>query len=479
MSKEKKINKMTLTRLLELTGAGTVTVLFVPAVLFLGLNAAGQQERALLERGRTVVEMLAISSVDAMLAEDDLALYSDLERTVDGYEKIKYAFVCGPHRQTVAHTFGSGVPVELKDLGCGDAGGGGIRLRGEDGHFLHVSAPIMDGSLGYVHAGISREAATAAARKVLLVMSAGLVLSLAFVFTGAGMVAGTVSNPLRELTLAVSEYKGKGEIPYVDALAGTSEVAELADGFASMADRIRELEKERLAAQKRMLRAERMAAAGEMAAGIVHDVRNPLDGMQECVRYLQKDKEKSKRAEKFYPMLQDGLERISRVMDDLLTTATAGVEVDVRDCNVKELLESIKLMLQTQLEGRSVKLLWEGTFECQCRCDPDTVTQSATNLVLNAADAAESGDAPRVRVETGCEGERVYIRVDDSGPGVPKEVRDRIFDPFFTTKPLGKGTGLGLSMARRLMRECGGDVILAPRPSTLGGARFVIKLNRI
>lgn len=478
MIKPKKINKMTLARLLELTGAGAVTVLFVPVALLLGLNAAGQQERALLARGRTVVEMLAASSVDAMLAEDDLALYSDLERAIERDEKMKYAFVCGPHQQTVAHTFESGVPAGLKESGCGDAGGEGRRLRGDGGHFFHVSAPIMDGSLGYVHAGISRGAASAAVRNVLMVMSGGLVLSLAFIFTGAGMVAGAVSNPLRKLTLAVSQYKGKGEMTDVDASDGTAEVAELADGFAAMADRIRVLEKERMAALKRMLRAERMAAAGEMAAGIIHDVRNPLDGMQECVRYLEKDEHKSARAGKFYPMLQDGLERISRVMDDLLATATADAEVEMQDCSVKELLGSIKLMLQTQLGGRSVRLLWEGTDMCLCRCDPDTVIQAATNLVLNASDAAESCENPTVRVESGCDRDGVYICVDDSGPGVPENMGERIFDPFFTTKPKGKGSGLGLSMARRLIRECGGDIELAPDPSPLGGARFVVKLEK-
>jgi signal transduction histidine kinase len=111
-------------------------------------------------------------------------------------------------------------------------------------------------------------------------------------------------------------------------------------------------------------------------------------------------------------------------------------------------------------------------------CDRRGVGQAVLNLLLNAVDAAEQGQQPEVRVQASSDSDWAYLLVDDNGPGVSEEIRDRIFVPFFTTKPPGKGTGLGLSVCRQLIRAVGGDVYLAREPGPLGGARFVVQLPR-
>ncbi len=122
--------------------------------------------------------------------------------------------------------------------------------------------------------------------------------------------------------------------------------------------------------------------------------------------------------------------------------------------------------------------MWQSTGGGICLCNRNGLSQAVLNLVLNAAEAAEGGPDPEVAIEATCDSQWVYLSVEDSGPGVPDEVRDRIFEPFFTTKPVGKGTGLGLSVSRQLIRAAGGEVELAPGLSRLGGARFVIRMPR-
>ena len=99
--------------------------------------------------------------------------------------------------------------------------------------------------------------------------------------------------------------------------------------------------------------------------------------------------------------------------------------------------------------------------------------------MLNAAEEAEKSVEPRVLIEAKCNAQQVFLTVEDSGSGVPRELRDEIFIPFFTTKPVGKGTGLGLSISRQLIRAVGGELELSRQPSPLGGARFTIRLPKV
>jgi C4-dicarboxylate-specific signal transduction histidine kinase len=246
-----------------------------------------------------------------------------------------------------------------------------------------------------------------------------------------------------------------------------------------MVRRLEQLEQDRTVTQESMIHAERLAALGEIAAGLAHEIHNPLDGMLECVRHLNKDPGKSSRADKYYPMLEDGLQRIAVTMRRMLTFAHSGQKVEPKPCLMGELLDALQLLVQARLDDSRVRLTWRRPKDRQCACDREGMSQAGLNLILNAVEAAETSPEPQVQIEGTCDAEWVYLTVGDSGPGVPGDLRDRIFKPFFTTRPAGEGTGLGLSVSRQLVRAGGGEVELASEPSSLGGAKFVIKLPRL
>jgi len=93
-------------------------------------------------------------------------------------------------------------------------------------------------------------------------------------------------------------------------------------------------------------------------------------------------------------------------------------------------------------------------------------------------EAVDGRPEPEVLIEAKCDSQMVYIAVEDSGPGIPEDIREKIFDPFFTTKPSGKGTGLGLSISRQLVLAVGGELELSKECSRLGGARFLIRIPK-
>jgi signal transduction histidine kinase len=215
----------------------------------------------------------------------------------------------------------------------------------------------------------------------------------------------------------------------------------------------------------------RLAALGEMAAGVAHEVRNPLGAIQLYNGLLRKQC----RAHQLEPALQliekieAGIQAIEAVVQDTLALVPRDRKLGV--CRLAEIVQHVQDAACRTLSVCRVTLqVAAGDEELCVRADADGLQRVLINLVVNAAEASPPGRT--VRVEAGVADKQVVIRVQDEGPGVPDEIRDRIFDPFFTTKE--RGTGLGLTIAHRLVEAYGGQLAVANRPA--GGAEFTVTL---
>ncbi len=472
-----KVSRWSLDKFLLLYGAMAVVALYVPLGIYVTHVVTTSAEQSVSASGKSLARTVASQIVEAMLLEDRLAVHDAVHRAASGEKDVRYVCVENAQGQVVAHTFPEGYPLALPKLWQGrqDAT---LRFRTDKEEILDVSAPILQGQLGRLHVGLSCRRATEAADRTQWWLGAALAGALAFIGIGVHVAATNVTRPLRQLEAYVSRLPQEPDVGDELQVRGTKEVAALCKGFSEMADRLRSLEKERTATQGRMVNVERLAALGELGAGLAHEIHNPLDGMLECVRYLDTDPDKSGRAAKYYPMLQDGLDRIAGTMKNMLTFVRLGERVSVAPCQLSDAMEALSLLVEADLKARGIRLTWDGSAACMCLCDRQGLSQAALNLILNAADAAEGGEAPEIRVVTAYDSEWVNISVEDTGPGVPEDLREKVFLPFFSTKPDESGTGLGLSVSRQLIYAAGGDLSLSPNRSRLGGARFVIRLPR-
>ncbi len=467
------LNRWSLDRLLTWIGTTALLVLFLPTGLYLMDKASSSVEQHLSERGKSLVKTLAGQIIEPVLLADRLAMHDALHRVVIGEDDVQYLCIEDENGRILAHTFTGGYPAALGDLWRTDRSEVAY-FRTEGGPVMDISTDLLDGQLGRLHVGMSRREATRAADRLMWLLGGVLLTALAVMLAGARIISARVSRPLQQLEAAISVFPRQSMKDI--KITGTREVESLAKGFGEMIDRLETLEKDRAETQDRIIHAERLAALGELAAGLAHEVHNPLDGMLECLRFLQADPDKSDRAAKYYPMLQDGLERIATVMRGTLTFARSGQQVAPRPCSMADMMDALELLVRAQMQGRQIDLQWCSSDGCTCMCDHNGVTQAGLNLILNAAEAAEHVDDPQVRIEATCDERWVFLSVEDNGPGVPTELRERIFDAFFTTKPAGEGTGLGLAVSRQLIRAGGGELELDQQRSSLGGAKFVIKL---
>lgn len=212
-----------------------------------------------------------------------------------------------------------------------------------------------------------------------------------------------------------------------------------------------------------MERSERLASLGHMAAGVAHEIGNPLTAISSITQLLQRRIRDEDQLE-MLGQVRDNIQRITRIVRDLVDFSRAK-PVDVEDVDVNALMEQAVGLLRHDARCRNVDFQLEPAVGLPTvRAVPDKLHQVIVNLVLNAVDATAALPDPTIRLKSGETGGTVTVSVTDNGPGIPEDLQTRVFEPFFTTKDVGKGTGLGLSVSHHLVEQMGGRLDLVSRP---------------
>jgi signal transduction histidine kinase len=469
------LSKWSLHELVAWAGVAALVTFFLPVGVYVGLSVTAATEENLHRCAWMLGNALTREVVDEILVEDQLALHDALHRGVKVREDVVYLVLENARGEVIAHSFHDALPSGLRRF-LGARSAQTLSYRSAAGPMADVSVPVMGGQLGRLHVGLSRASALRTAHGLLLIMGLALMGALGATFLGTHLVAAAVSRPLRLLESRVSRYPGEAGAGKPPTIRGTREVVSLARRFGEMVLRLGSLEEERAAAQERMIHSERLAVLGEFAAGLAHEVNNPLDGMLESVRYLEAGPGNADRTAKYLPLIREGLLRIRSVMLQTLALAKTGNGLFVEECLASDLLGPIRLMLESRKEAHEVNLAWDLDRDGTILCNQQAFSQAVLNLALNAVEAAGSQEDPQILIRSEFGPDRFSLYVEDSGPGVPGDLQQKVFEPFFTTRRTGRGTGLGLSISRQILRGGGGDLELLPRRSDLGGAVFVIRL---
>ncbi len=221
---------------------------------------------------------------------------------------------------------------------------------------------------------------------------------------------------------------------------------------------------------------ERLATVGRLAAGIAHEVGNPLSGILGYLSLVRMRSKDDPQVTDFLQRIEGEVQRINTIVRGLLDLGRPP-QTTLRPVELHGLVRTAAELVRAgpDLEGRTVHLeVPEGLL---AQTDPGPLSQVLINLLLNAGQATGPGGQIRVRAESGTGSNDLRLHVEDDGPGLPPEVLERLFQPFFTTRGAGKGTGLGLAVSDHLARSLGGALRAENRPE--GGARFTLTLPSV
>lgn len=226
--------------------------------------------------------------------------------------------------------------------------------------------------------------------------------------------------------------------------------------------------------QEALVRSEKMAAMGQFAGGIAHEITNPLASMDSLLQLMQRNPGVAR--PEAVSALREQVQRIHRTIRQLTAYAHPG-KGRIEAAPVNDVVVASLEMLVFDKRMDRARVVSELSDAGTAMMNPQAIQQVLTNLILNALDATAGREGARVVVSTHREPGWCVLCVRDNGSGIAEEHLARLFEPFFTTKPVGQGTGLGLSISARLVREGGGEISVESRAGE--GATFTIRLPAV
>jgi len=301
--------------------------------------------------------------------------------------------------------------------------------------------------------------------------------NLAMVIAGWALLVGVVNLGLGRITrrsmarLQLKGFTGDLHKRFVDEDSGLvldPVSAELYDSLTSLLESQRHREVE---VTNRLQNAEHMASLGQLAAGLAHEIKNPLAGVRGVIELLRDESDDDAQRNLFETIVNE-LDRVNRTIHSLLSFARPSPPKRVAT-DVRGLIEDSLQLVRPNLRKQNITLEVDVAPNVDYfRLDPTHIRHALVNLVTNAADAIENGGRITVRAVNSPDRHDLFLSVTDDGPGIPANLHDKIFEPFFTTK--FTGTGLGLAVVNSLVARNDGVIELMSEPGR--GTTFFILL---
>ena len=297
---------------------------------------------------------------------------------------------------------------------------------------------------------------TAAQAEILKALKNRYMLSLLSVFfvTICLMVyvIARALRPLQELNSSIAAISA-GKLQQVSTRHATGEVRALEETFNHMVNALQEKE----LVESKLRQAQRLSALGNLAAGVAHDVRNPLNAIKLLSSHALDTLDQQSAAVKPLRTIRDEVNRLEDIVSSFLSLAKER-EVVLAPVKIDLLLQECVRLFQQDARAREVRLQQElRAGDTLLMVDQKQFTRAVLNILLNALEACPPGG--RVRLFSRITDRDCEIEIRDDGPGMSREALEQVFDPYFTTKP--GGTGLGLSITRGIIEEHGGAIELS------------------
>jgi signal transduction histidine kinase/CheY-like chemotaxis protein len=316
---------------------------------------------------------------------------------------------------------------------------------------------------GVAHLQDREQALAGTARRAMAVMVTWFVAGGMLLAAALGLVRRRIRQPLIDLEAGLRSVAA-GEMTTQVPVQRADELGRLAELFNQMTRVLRD----------RAAQQGRYAAAGELMAGVAHEVNNPLMAIASLAELRMADPGLAPELRAEMDQIRSQARRAAKLLSGLLRfVRPTEAQAALVDLNAPLSRALDLLAYRLPVENTTVERVLEAGLPA-VRADPTRLEQVFVNLLSNALDSLRGVEPPRkVLVRTWAAGERVYAAVTDNGPGVPEDVRRRLFAPFVSTK--AESAGLGLYMSRQIIRESGGELLYQPdgRP----GSTFVIRLE--
>lgn len=329
-------------------------------------------------------------------------------------------------------------------------------------------------TIGVLYVGILEKKYSDMRNQIILFFVGLTIIGMLGVAGFSYWLSGTITKSLGIVTSAARQI-GKGNFPDKINITTQDEIADLVNAFQYMIDSIRKRDEElKKYAQQTIAEAERLAIIGQLAAGVAHEINNPLTGILLYCDLMMKNIPDDHPHKKNLIRINNEAQRCKTIVRGLLDFAREK-KPEIKKASVNELIESTLKLLKTQAIFLNVNLhlILDDTLP-QIDIDPGQIQQVLINIIMNGVEAMGGNGDLVIKSEFSYDKKFVQVSISDTGPGIPPEHIKKVFEPFFTTKGASHGVGLGLSISKRIIEDHKGTIEVF---SEVGkGSTFAIKL---
>jgi two-component system, NtrC family, sensor kinase len=468
--------KFTLGIFVVVTLFGTINILLIHRII------SSLLEDELQQRSLYISRTISERAIDQLLFDDVVGLNNLVNEMKSVDASVEYVFIMDRNLEVRAHTFENYFPVELLKLQNlpedDEISTMLIQPEGSNNTIRDFTLPLLGGRAGYARVGITEvhigqainRAVSILIWMVVIFFITGIIMTLAFSYMVTYPIK-SISQITENIDLDTIQHKkvqtaSRYPVAVEEPLSRlpADELDTLVEKFNEMVNRLQLAYGELESAQKKLVQSEKMASIGSLAAGVAHEVNNPLAGLMHCLKRISKNPENCAEIVKYSGLMQEATLKIEKVMKGLLsfarqpghTLALTGLNemVDNAILLASHKLGKKKITIRQDHEAAPVKLM----------VNKNRIEQVLLNLLLNSIDAINDKQkeirdfAGEITIGSWTKGKYLFIEIRDNGYGIRPEDMGKITDPFFTTKVHGEGTGLGLPISIGIMKEHGGDL---------------------
>jgi signal transduction histidine kinase len=225
--------------------------------------------------------------------------------------------------------------------------------------------------------------------------------------------------------------------------------------------------------EEQLRMADKLAALGQLSAGIAHEINNPLGGIRLCFNNLMATEMDGETKQMHIEVINSGLVKIQDIIRQLLDISKKSA-LSVSRVSVNTLIGNVMKLTECLTSKQDIRVIRNLAPDVpEIMVDPNKMEQVFLNIILNAIQAMNDGKPKELTIETFSEDGYCIASFSDSGSGISEAVMPHIFEPFFTTKPVGEGTGLGLSVSKSIIEQHNGRILVE---TSLQGTKFTVRL---
>ena len=343
--------------------------------------------------------------------------------------------------------------------------------------YITAYEPIKDIDekiIGMLYVGLLEKKFVDIRTRTLFVFFAVTLLGMIAVMAASSLFADRITRPINYL-VGVAAQISSGDFDVKVNVNTKDEIGQLEIAFNIMAAALRERDEElKNQTNLKLMRSEKLAALGRMAAGIAHEINNPLTGVLMYGYILLENMPHDSQERKDMETIINETTRCREIIRDLLDFSRENVP-EKKPVDMNQVIDKAVSIIDKKLYFEKIEIVRDFSDALPgVPADSNQLQQVFINLFLNAVEAMPDGGRLVIRTAPGRDNMSVIIRITDTGTGIPPENTDKIFDPFFTTKEIGKGTGLGLAVTYGIIQKHGGQIVFESEPGR--GTSFIIKL---